>query len=158
MLFSRHHVLIAGPAGSGKTPCLVERALKKAHEFRKLVVVSQFDPLYGRLLKKALGDKLLVLERIEQLPPASELKPDGVEGDVYLVLDCVPHAYECAPNEYNFAKKTVLDYAARGIHCIFLQQSPIQDAPEFMRKMVHYKLDLRYSTSHRSLAAPPLYP
>lgn len=130
--------------------------MNKANEFRKLVVVSQFDPLYSRLLQKALGDKLLVLERIEQLPPASELKPDGVEGDVYLVLERLLN--EGDVHAFAYAKKTVLDYAARGIHCIFLQQCRHEDAPEFVRKMVHYKLDLRYSTSSRSLAAPPLYP
>lgn len=156
MLFSRHHVLIAGPAGSGKTNCLVGRALEKANEFRKLVVVSQFDPLYSILLKKELGDKLLVLERLDQLPPASELKPDGVEGDVYLVLDCAASAYDV--HEVACAKKKVLEYAGRGVHCIYLQHSPIRYAPEFVRKMAHYKLDLRYCTSSRSLAEPPLYP
>lgn len=146
MLFSQRHILMTGSAGSGKTNGLVGYALEEAHAFRKLFIVSQFDPLYSVCLKEALGDKVEVFECLESLPPADELKRD--EGEVYLVLDCVLGTVgDCVAKRM---EEKVRTYAERGVHCIFLQHSYLA-TPLFVRRMV--KRLMMFRTNGRELNA-----
>lgn len=146
MLFSQRHILMTGPAGCGKTNCLVGHALEEAHAFRKLFIVSQFDPLYSVCMKEALGDKVEVFASLESLPPADELKRD--EGEVYLVLDCVLDTGDARVAKR--MKEKVRTYAERGVHCIFLQHSYLA-TPLFVRRMA--KRFVMFRTNGRELKA-----